>query len=419
MRNKILILIFLACFFKSYSQNFLFEAQISPVDSSGFYNIFLPPAITSKLNNKFSDIRLMDKKDREIPYLNFNFQNNLNRANLNELEIIENQHKKIKKFIQLLIQNNSNNPVENLILLVEKPKVTECWITISGSDDQLNWFVIKTNSRYQPEKSDSTRAEIYINDLKTSNFKFYKIILFDNNKHTFEVNKIYSYKKIIQNYQFTKLTSTTISQDDSTEKGKTILKIDFSEPQYIDKIVFYISDPAIYYRKAEISQKDSMTGRKIYMQFFNPTQKEFYLNSDTTNELMLQRFYSKTLYLTVFNNDDLPLKFAKVEAFQIKNYLVAFLKEGQKYFLRFGNSNLPNPVYDIKFFSSKIPQIRPDIEPLDISSYQTTKQTNKSIKVAKAILWIFFFLVIALLAGISVKLFLNKRKELKINNDLF
>jgi len=180
-----------------------------------------------------------------------------------------------------------------------------------------------------------------------------------------------------------------------------------------------VSEPQIYYRKAEISQKDSVTGRKIYMQFFNPTQKEFYLNSDTTNEIMLQRFYSKTLYLTIYNNDDLPLKFSKVEAFQINNYLVAYLKEGQKYYLRFGNSNLPNPVYDIKFFSSKIPQIRPYIEPLNVTSYKTNQQTNKSIKVAKTILWIVFFLVIALLAGISIKLFLNKRKQLKIDNDLF
>lgn len=418
MRNIILIIIFLVSFYNSNSQSFLYQATIPPVDSSGFYNIYLPPSITSKLNNKFSDIRLIDRKDREIPYLNFNFQNNLNRANISQLEIIENQYKKVKKFSQLLIQNNSNNTIENLILLVEKNKTTECWITISGSDDQLNWYVIKNNSRYQPEKSDSSKTEIHINDLKNSNFKFYKIIIFDNNKYNFIVYKVYRYDKIIQNYQFSKIT-TTISQDDSTEKGKTILKIDFAQPHYIDKIVFYINEPSIYYRKAEISQKDSMTGRKIYMQFFNPTQKEFYLNSDTTNEIMLQRFYSKTLYLTIFNNDDLPLKFSKVEAFQIKNYLVAYLKEGQKYYLRFGNSNLPNPVYDIKFFSSKIPQIRPNIEPLEISSYKTNKQANKSIKVAKTILWIVFFLVIALLAGISVKLFLNKRKELKINNDLF
>ena len=53
----------------NYAQNFMWETRIDSVQEKGFYSIPLNPEITSRLKNDFSDLRIFDEKNVEIPYL--------------------------------------------------------------------------------------------------------------------------------------------------------------------------------------------------------------------------------------------------------------------------------------------------------------------------------------------------------------
>lgn len=404
--------------FRMSAQDFLFQAEIPAVDSSGYYHIFLPPIITSKLNSKFSDVRIFDKKNREIPYLRLMDEEIYETSQADELEILENDYKRLKKFSILTIHNTQKKKIDNLVLIVDNPKNSEAWINISGSDDQKMWTVLKNNARYMPELSDSDYSEIRITDLPETQFEFYKIIIFDYNKTVFNVDKVLNFNLVSRKAEFVPLPTPTISQDDTSERTKTVLKIEFQQPQYIDKLKFEVSYPPVYLRKADIVKRDTFSGRRIKLMLFDQNQKDLYLSSDSSNEVHLSRLNAKTLYLIVTNNDDFPLKFSKVTAYEQKEILVAYLIAGQTYNLRFGNSNLPSPVYDLKFFKNKIPAICTEITPINVKTYATKHKNEKAIRIAKTALWIIFAFVVVILTLISVRLFiLSKKGNNDSNND--
>ncbi len=58
--RQLFVLALLAGFIQSHGQSFTAEAAVAPVETDGFYNIFISPAINAHLNNELSDIRIFD-----------------------------------------------------------------------------------------------------------------------------------------------------------------------------------------------------------------------------------------------------------------------------------------------------------------------------------------------------------------------
>lgn len=411
MKRIFFILFILISTFEAKSQIFAYQAKINKVDSSGYYHIFMPPAVTAKLNYKFSDIRIYDKKGKEIPYIRFSEDQLFKTSKFTVLKILANQYKRTKKFTQVLVHNNKKLKINNFVLIVDDPKNSEVWVNIAGSNDRKNWNVLKNNSRYLPEYTDSATAEVRIIDLPESNFNYYRIMVFDFGKLIFNVHKVINYKISNYNEEYVEVPKPSFEQDDTTESNKTIVKIKFDEPQYIDKIKFKITYPPYYLRKAEITKKDTTSGKKIRLQLYDQNQKDFYLCSDSSNTLHLSRYNVQTLFLIVYNNDDEPLKFSDVEAFQRKEYLIAYLEKGKNYIVKFGNSNVAPPIYDLKFFKNKIPQKCPVTTITGVKKIIRTHSNKKNIYIKPVYLWIAFAVVVLILTLISLKMFVINAKN--------
>lgn len=393
----------------------MFQASIPSVDSSAYYHIFLPPNVTAHLNHTFSDLRIYDQNKLETPYIRLSEDEMYKTAKSIELKILQNNYKKTKKYTNILIQNSNFFDINNLVLIVDNPRNSEVWVNISGSNDMKNWNVLKNNSRYMPEYSDSATAQIRINDLPESKFEYYRILIYDYNKLIFNVSKVLNFDIANKNIEFVEVEKPTFIQDDSSESNLTIVQISFNQPQYIDKILFEISEPENYLRKAEIAKKDSTTGKRIRLQFYDQNQKDFYLCSDSSNELFLSRYYAKNLFLIVTNNDDNPLIFSDITAYQQKEYIVAYLEANKKYTMLFGNKNVPAPIYDLKFFKNNIPATCDIIEVTNIKQLTDNHNDTKTVHIKPIYLWIVFLIVIIILAIISVKMFFfSKNSNTKI-----
>ncbi len=393
----------------AFSQyDFQYKANLPVVDSTYFYNIFLPPAVTSKLNYKFSDIRIYDARGKEVPYIRDTEQNRYKTAKRQKLRIIQNEHKLAKKYTVVLVHNPKRVDIKNLVFTIRNTDA-EIWVNISGSNDLKNWQILKNNVRYQHEFSDSATAMLIINDLPETNFEYYRILFFDFNKEPIMVYDaytllVYEYKK-----QYVEVPKPHFTQDDTSEAQRTIVHIWFDEPQYIDKIVFKISSPEYYLRRAELTTKDTTTGRKIRLQYYFQNQKDFYLCSDSSNELLLSRYYAKDLYLIVDNNNNEPLKFEDVRAYQQKEYLIAKLYKGRHYVVKFGNKNVPPPIYDLKYFQNKIPKDRPEITVGKIVKLSSLRDEQKNIYIKPLYLWIALGIVVLIMILISIRMF-SKQK---------
>jgi len=416
MKDKILLsLILVFATQLIFAQDFKWKVEIPKIDSSGYYNIFLRPEITAKLNKKFSDIRIFDKQNSEVPYIRLSEDDQFKTAKSNELKIIQNDHKLAKKYTMALINNPEKIDFENFVLVINQTDA-EKWINLSGSNDLKNWNILKNNTRYQSEFSDSATAEIRILDLPKTNYEYYKLLIFDYNKEVINLEKVITYKTISNEKEYSQVMQPSFFQNDTTEKTRTILNINFAEMQYIDKIVFEISNPKHYLRKAELTKNDTTTGKKIRIDYHDSKQQDFYLCSDSTNELMLSKYTAKELYLVVENNDDINLTFSDVKAYQENEYLTAFLEKGKRYYIKFGNKNVEVPIYDLKFFRSKIPENKPTLSVSEIKQLIEDKDKAGGFLFVKPFfLWIAFGIVIVILALISLKVFRNN--DNKENNE--
>ncbi len=408
--KRLLFLLFLLPSLARGQYFFQYKADIQRVDSTGFYNIFLPPDVTSKLNYKFSDIRIYDIRGKEVPYIRDTEENRFKTAKRDKLRIIQNEHKTAKKYTVVMIHNPDHKTFSNLAFIIKNTDA-QIWVNISASNDLKDWQILKNNVRYQKEFSDSATAQLLINDLPEANYEYYRIIFFDYNREPIVVLNAYTYYVEKRHREYVEVPHPRFFQDDTTEPQKTIVKIVFNEPQYVDKIVFKIKSPEYYLRKAELTTRDTSTGKKIRLQYYFHNQKDFYLCSDSSNELLLSRYYAKELYLVVDNNNNEPLQFEDIRAYQLKEHLIAKLERGKRYIIKFGNKNVPAPIYDLKYFINKIPRNRPEITVENIVKLSNPQKEARHVYIKPIYLWVALIIVLIIMIIISVRVFTKHKTD--------
>jgi len=397
-------LIFLLISHCSYSQMFEWKADIETVDSSGFYNIFLVSQITSKLNNNFSDIRIFNIDNQEIPYIIQSDKNFILSGEKNKLSIIENKHKKIKGYTSLLIHNSGKDNISNIALIINNIP-GEKWIKINASDDKKQWYVLKENSLYLTNFNDSETSEIQLFNFPESKYEFYELVIYDYNNQPIEVLSAWQYNVNYTSNAYTILAEPKIVQDDTSKTDKSIIYIEFEEAQYIDKLEFEFDGPFFYLRKAEIEREDTLGEKKMKLEMFDQMDEGFYFHSHKENVLYFSGYYAKKLKLIIENKDNEPLILVKVNAYQINSYITAWLQEGIKYNLRFGNENADVPLYDLSYFKDSIPDSIQIVRVTNIENTTVSSETKKILDINPIYLWIVVGIVIALLAFIAFKMF--------------
>lgn len=397
----------------SHAQQFNWKAELPVFDSTGFYDIFMNPEITSKLNHTFSDIRLYDQSGNEIPYIKRTRKKILHDDDHFPLKIIENKHKKRKGFSRVLIHNSQKKRISNICLIIKSTDI-EKWIKLSASDDRKNWILLKDNLPYQATETSSSTSEITILDFPVSDYEYFELLLFDYNNENIKVLRAFHYNMSFENLEYVKLPEPEIKQDDTIKLNRSVLTIRFDDSQYIDKLELDINGPLYYYRKIKLSQGNDDMEKKMRLEYFDQTDREFFLSSQSDNTLLLTNFQAKNLEITIENKDNEPVKIKSVKAYQLKYYLTAYLQTNKKYVLRFGNKTVSTPIYDLKYFKDSIPDINPvvTIKKLQGKSYEVENGQN-IMKIKPLYLWLILGVVALLLLYVSITML----KEIGTNKE--
>src|ERR1700722_1320873 len=69
MSKKILFFFFFSISVFANAQEYKWQAKLDTITSDGFYRIQLLPPISSKTLNDFSDVRIWDARNKEVPYI--------------------------------------------------------------------------------------------------------------------------------------------------------------------------------------------------------------------------------------------------------------------------------------------------------------------------------------------------------------
>lgn len=396
---KKIILMGMLCFVSSYfsfSQNFSHEAKLPDVKENGFYNILLIPEVTQHLKYDLSDVRIYDHEQKEIPYI-LKSENSSSSNVFNEYSILENKSTP-KCCTQLILHNTNKSNIDNISLIIKNSDVRKK-ARLSGSDDNINWYIIKDDYSLESIYNDKATSEVKILNFPLSDYSYYKLDIDDSLNAPIKILKAGYYDSQFEDAKYLTLAFPSITQKDSSDK-KSYIKFSFGAAQFISKIKIEVNRPEYFLREATVCKliKDKT---KSYFE----TIARVELRSNHENTIMLDYLKADELYLIVDNKDNQPLAVKSITGYQLIHYLTAQLDKNNHYVLRFGNSTLNYPQYDLEFFKDSIHASKMIVTPEKTVSL-AQKETIKKDDFFSTNLWIWvaIILVVALLGYMSFKM---------------
>jgi hypothetical protein len=397
--NKIIIFIILILISKGIKAfEFDQKADIDSIKVTGFTKINLSPDIISSLNLNYGDIRIMDSRQKEVPYLLYVEPSLTQKKFFREFTLLENSTTPNQKLSRILIQNTGKKILSEIIFNLQNSDIQKEMV-LKGSDDLKNWFIITHNYPENISDFDDKTTEFRSLKFPPSNYGYFEITIVNKKHDPLHILKAGYYDMELAKAYYTRIPSPLITQKDSARVSR--IRLVFNKKYEISKLIWQISGPELYHRNCSLGNFIK-SGKKEYFESY----RIFQLSSKLQPVLDLDRFKADTLFMEIENTDNAPLKINGVEAYQMNIYLIASLNAGENYQLFFGNKELTNPEYDLKYFADLISDNIPVAytkKPVLIKSEEIVK-VKTSLLFNSKFLWIIIILVIGSLGGLSIKM---------------
>lgn len=385
------------------SQNiFKYKAALNEIPSAGFYKIDLSPQVVAKCNPGLGDIRIFDENGKQVSYILKNDLQVFKKENLTEFPIVKNSKEKDNQ-THIVLKNTSGKSVNNLLLFIKNMDADRT-ISLTGSDDSTNWFIIKENINLENAFNNDSENSIKTLSFPPSNYKYFQLIILGKNVIPFNIIRAGVYNEEAVFGKYIQIPKPVISQKDSTDKKSYVL-LQFDDSYQVNKII--IDAEGVKYFKRNFSV---YSGNKPNYDFL----LDGYLSSDSPNSFIINS-RKNLLLLTINNEDNIPLKVKSIEAFQLNICLLTYLQANKKYYLYFGDSTAKSPKYDLQFFADSI-KINPaevsfgSIEKNKLSGNSSDSHSSGYNKLA---LWIIIVGILLVLCFLTFKMVkeMDKRKE--------
>jgi hypothetical protein len=402
MKRILLILMMAgtACF----GQQFRGEAVLPAVRADGFYRIAVSPAFGAHLNSAFSNLRIYDRDQKEVPYIFQQEEPAYYTTQFKPYEIVSKTHQK-KCCTTLTLRNPDGRPINNISLSIRNADVTKT-ATLLGSDDQQNWFALKQQFTLSTIDSHDHTSEIRIIDFPLSNYTYYQLQIDDSTSAPLNLLSAGHYEVTSEDGKYTAIETMSVDKIDRKEHRQTVVTLTFDTTQVIDKVVLSMAGSTYFLRRAILLTRRKGTdskGRKEY--FYDEPLQSFEVSSKQTSIIELPGTRAQELIVRIDNEDNPPLNLATVKTYQLNRYLIAWFKKGGGYTLKIGESTQRQPKYDLAFFKDNIPDQPQVITPGEIKIFgEAKKKTTPTFFTNNIIIWIAIVVVIAVLGFMAVKM---------------
>jgi len=405
--NKFLALLFIANL--SFGQ-YQTTAKLKKVTQNGFHEIIVSPEVRSFSKQDLSDIRLFDSKGIEVPY----FIQTAKNSSFNTFEEYTIVSKTVlpKKRTSVIVAIPSNKSHNQLSLFIANSDVEKKY-SISGSDDQKEWFGISNSQMLYELSSTSETSVVKTISYPLTTYRYLKIDFDDQKTLPVNILKAGNFNSQIQKSISLEVTPKKSSITENTVNKETQIHVLFDTPQVINQISFEISKPTYYNRKAILYKKVKRETKRKSVE----SEEEivsFELNSNIKKSFTIGEIFEKEFFIKIENHDNQPLSISKIKFEQKLISIIANLNSDETYILKTGNKSLTAPEYDIANFKSKIASILPQTHLYDIEHSQTVKKQiqNKSFWQQSWFMWLCI-----VLGGITILFFTASLiKDLKTKN---
>ncbi len=406
--NKFLLLLVANSLLAQYKTT----AKIDIVKENGLHKIILPAEIRSFSNEDLSDFRIIDAKGTEVPYYILQENNGTMSSSFSEFKVISKTI--IPKKKTSIIFENSKGSINEIVLSIANSDITKSY-SISGSNNQKEWFGLVNNSQLLGLEDSNTTSVLKTIVLPLSSYPYLKIDFDDKKTLPINILKIGSIinKSSSPTLEEVPVTSTRILQIPAEKK--TRIYISFNHPQIVNQISFDITSPNLFQRNARIY----VTKKRPNNQKGGPIPEiilDLELNSKQKNSFTIPQLFQKEFYIEIENKDNQTLNFGKIRFFQNPISVIADLKVNENYTIQTGNRKLRSPEYDLENFKNIITNNLPEAKIYDIK-----QATSKEISCRNKSFWqqsLFMWLCIGL-GGIAIAYFTTSLvKDMKNNSSI-
>ncbi|RNI26285.1 DUF3999 family protein [Rufibacter latericius] len=390
MKSKLLF--FLAGFLwptlSASAQDFGWQAQLAPVTQPGYHRILLPPQVMGHLQPNLEDLRVFDSKGQAVPYL-VRTEVPLQYRTLFKPYQILSYTRKPGGTSELLVHNPQKRAINNISLRIGNAEVRK-QVSLSGSDDQQDWYVLKEQDVLYAIRNTKSTNEVKLLDFPLSNYRYFRLQLNDSISAPLNILQAGYYDTYSEAGKYTRIPVQSMNRVDSAENHITYLRLRFGQPVYPEQVALYISAPALYHRPGRVVLGEQKVyerrRRKLRRARMQEISVPLLLHSNAPAVLDLPRQKVEGLVIEIENADNPPLTIDSVRVLQLNRYLIAELNPGQSYTLQFGNEKLTAPEYDLQFFQDSIPLSTPVVQVQNITSLCPPK-SGKQPKSSKILIW--------------------------------
>jgi hypothetical protein len=384
-------------------QNYIIESKLPKVANDGFYRVLLEPSLTSYLNSDFSNIRFYDSDNKETAYfLKFEIPL-LYNTTFKEYEIVEKVVLKDSATI-LTISNPGQNTIDNISLLIKNARVTK-EASLYGSDDNINWYILRDHLYLSDIENASNTSELKIVDFPLSNYKYYQLRISDKNTGPVNILKAGYYSNGREFGTYMDVPIKSFSQTENQTEKVSHIRIKFDTTHFIDRLQWRIKGQKFYKRNVvaySVQQRITKRGKvSTYLDYLGA------LNLQTGDPTLLQisGIKVKELLLVVQNNDNQPLTFEEMKAFQLRRFATLWLARDKQYVVRIGNPGMAAPVYDIEYFRDSVPASANIITPQGLELLHKEEDAKEeSFFTTKWFIWGALIAVMLFLGVMSIKM---------------
>ncbi|MFZ4797874.1 MAG: hypothetical protein ACOYMA_10290 [Bacteroidia bacterium] len=400
-----LVILFVLLITNVFAQKFTHSGNIEPVKVKSFYQIHLPNELRQFAQQNLSDVRILDKNKNQIPYKQnvYNFQQEI--KGFSELKY-SNDHNSV-----FIIEKGDTNYWNSFILKIKNNALTKQY-TLSGSNDNENWYAITDTNTFTLSNNMYSSETYQLIEFPQVDYQFIKLIIDNSVSAPINVLAIGCATSTFLDNYFDKITPKKYELINDSANKTTIIHIQFDEPQQIDKFKLSISSPTYFLREANLHKKVS----KLYKNKMTPYRETislFEINSKGNLQYEVNVF-EKDFYIEISNFDNQPLQIDSIEFFQTPYFLVAELSHDNHYQVLCGDKSLAIPNYDIGNFNElnnvNIPQLHV-FQITDLRGPKRPEVTLESFLEQKWFMWVCIGIGAIVLAVFSVSLMKNIRAK--------
>ena len=163
-----------------------YSRSIRTIDTSGPVKLTIPPTLYSRLANGFADIRVVDDRGAEIPFLLYD-KNSRASAETRHAVIRENSFVP-GKYTQLVIDLGEKAAFHNLLEFNTSETDFIDWVEVAASDDAKTWRIVKDRApiaSFRKENIAGSRRVQY----SDNNARFLRVQIFETS-HQFPVSSV-------------------------------------------------------------------------------------------------------------------------------------------------------------------------------------------------------------------------------------